>query len=72
MLLAFLLRKQTTWIQHDESQVDHFLPLYLMLVVVNAGSLLVGNASSRSQQGLPLAAVLFDHFDVGAKMKNWS
>lgn len=72
MLLAFLLRKQTTWIQHDEFQVDYFLPLYLMLVVANAGSLLVGNACSRSQQGLPLVAVLFEHFDVAAKMKNQS
>lgn len=60
------------WIQHDEFQVDYFLPLYLMLVVASAGSLSVGNASSRSQQGLPLVAVLFEHFDIGAKMKNGS
>lgn len=60
------------WIHHDEFQVSCFLPLYLMLVVTNAGLLLVGNASSRSQQGLPFIVVLFDCFDVGAKMKNQS
>jgi len=34
--------------------------------------LLVGSAPSRSQQGLSLVAVLFEHFDVGAKIKNQS
>lgn len=63
MLLAFVLRKQAVWIQHDEFKW------------IISCQLLAGNASSRSQQGFPLIAALSEHFEVGAEMKNrtwWS